>query len=331
MYHFTAIFDHNYITRAKILLLSLKQTNIEFTFYAVALTPECERLLETSNIDNLIIISLNEIEIYYPELSDLKKERDRTDYIFTLSPYYPLYILSKYDKIPHICSLDVDQYFFSSPSPIFDDLKTHSILITPHRFSTELLKQDMLKHGKYNVSFQVFKNNKIGLSCLELWRKQCKQWCYDRLEENLFADQKYLDLWEAIFPKEVKPISNIGLGLAPWNINQYKLKFRNEQLFIDDTLLILYHYQGLRILEGQLFDTRLDKYHVTINKNIVEYIYQPIIETLSRYQLTPDQIIRSSGKVDLKRKGIFCYKNDKLVQINNLNILDRIIEELRKI
>lgn len=315
VHHFASIFDHHYFSRAITLYDSLEKTGITFQFYAVALTPECIQLLEQLNKDNIQIISLQEIESYYPELELVKKQRYQIAYIFTLSPYYPSYILAKYPHIEYICSLDADQYFFSNPKEIFDLLSEGSILITPHRFSEKQIEEGYEVNGKYNVSFQVFKNNNIGKACLELWRKQCLDWCEDKAIEGKFADQKYLETWSDAFQNQVVIIENIGLGLAPWNISQYKIKEKNGSLMVNNTPLILFHYQGLRQLSNGVIRSGLDPYHARSSYIIRNKIYYPIVKTLQKHDTEVDDITR--GKLTFKiEREYFKIKNKKMQKMH---------------
>lgn len=310
-YHFASIFDHHYFSRAIALYESLEQTGIDFSFYAIALTPECIQLLERLNKDNIQIISLQEIESYYPELELVKKQRSQIDYVFTLSPYYPSYIFVKHSHIDHICSLDADQYFFSNPKEIFDLLSEGSILITPHRFSQKQIEEGYEVNGKYNVSFQVFKNNSIGKACLELWRKQCIDWCEDKAIDGKFADQKYLETWQGHFPSEVIPIDHVGLGLAPWNISQYQIKERKGVIMVNDSPFILFHYQGMRILSDAIIRSGLDAYKATASKIIRNKIYYPIVKSILKNNPRVDAISR--GKQSFKiGKEFFKIRKHKL-------------------
>jgi len=282
--HFTTIFDSNYLSRAVTLYHSLMAQYTDFSLYVVALDTGVIDFFIKNPFANISVIPIEEIETYYPELSDIKKERTPVNYIFTLSPYYPLYILQKYPAIPHICSLDVDQYFFSSPLSVFDALHDASVLLTPHRFPHKLKQFGCDDFGIYNVSFQIFKHDDIGVACLELWRKQCFDWCRDVVEQGKFADQKYLESWSGYFGNRIQEITNIGVGLAPWNIDNYSISSKKKQVYVDSAKLILYHYQGLRLLEHGFIYTAFEMYGATMKRVIMTHILKPIIRSLYAHQ-----------------------------------------------
>ena len=126
---------------------------------------------------------IDEVESFYPELIIAKRNRSLVEYYFTLSPVFPLYILETY-KISQITTMDADMFFFSNPEPLFNEIEKYSISIMRHNFSEGLIYKEI--YGKYNVSFQSFKNNEEGLQCLRKWKEQCIEWCYDTLEENKY-------------------------------------------------------------------------------------------------------------------------------------------------
>jgi len=328
MFHFTTYFDKNYLSRGLVLYDSLKQHCVQFELYILCLDDYTLNYFQV-NIEKypeIKTFSLNEIEEYDIELKESKKNRSLIEYYFTLSPCLPLYILKKYN-IPHICSLDADIMFFSSPAVIFSYLEKYSILITPHNFSPETKSREI--YGKYNVSFQIFKNDEQGLICLENWRSQCIDWCYDKLEDGKFADQKYLDDWENKY-EGVHPINVLGSGVAPWNINAYAIKVDNNQLYINDDKLIFYHFHGLRSFGQKLFVHRLTDYGVKINKMITRHIYKPYIKNILIHQLINDYgIIRMNTHSPLKIilfQDWFYYKAGILFEKNKfLKFLSRSI------
>ena len=293
--HFATIFDINYLSRGLALYNSILVYHLRFTLYVIALDEDTVDYFNRNTYDNIKIIRLADIESYFSELSELKKVRSKVSYTFTLSPYYPLYILNKFSEIPHICTLDADQYFFNSSEIIFKDLDSASVLITPHRFTTELLKKNVEKYGKFNVSFQVFKNDKLGLECLDYWRSQCKDWCSDELVGDKFADQKYLESWTHVFGDGVKEIDHIGLGLAPWNINNWRITISKGSIHVADQPLILFHYQGLRILDHQFVYIAFDRYMAKTSSVIRNSLIKPIVTQLIKFQsATSDKIGRQS-------------------------------------
>ena len=93
------------------------------------------------------------------ELKYAKKNREKVEYYFTLSPFLPLYILKNF-SVEVINYIDSDLYFFDSPRKIIDLLQDYSIIIVEHGIKTK-------RFGKFNVGWLTFKNDIISKDCLK--------------------------------------------------------------------------------------------------------------------------------------------------------------------
>jgi hypothetical protein len=248
MLHLTTFFDKNYLSRGLVLYNSLEEFTSDFELYILCLDDFTRDYFEKNKMEfpEVKTLQLKDIEENDADLAIAKSNRSRIEYYFTLSPCLPLYLLKKHN-LSHICSLDADILFLNSPQSLFDKLNEYSIVITPHKFSNEI--SHLSKFGKYNVSFQIFKNNEIGLSCLQRWKEECIDYCGDEFDEvnDRFADQKYLDNWLALYPNEVFVLDDNISGIALWNLNNYKIEKRGNRYFSNNEQMIFYHFHHFKI------------------------------------------------------------------------------------
>lgn len=213
------------------------------------------------------------------QLSRAKANRSQVEYYFTCTPSLIAYVLKNHLEVDTITYLDADLFFFSNPSPIYEELGDGSVLIVGHRFPPHL--SHLEKYGIYNVGLLSFRRDDVASRCLHWWRKQCLEWCYDRVENGRFADQKYLDDWPTRFPGVVV-LKNKGAGLAPWNVANYSLRVDNRQVLVDSDRLIFFHFHGLRQPWKWLYDPGLAKYGVRANSKLKQNIYGPYIRELKK-------------------------------------------------
>jgi hypothetical protein len=307
MFHFTTYFDRNYLSRGLVLYESLKANCKQFELYILCLDEYTGNYFKDNayTFPEIRVIQIEDLESDDEELRVCKDNRSQIEYYFTLSPCLPLYILKKYN-VPHICSLDADIMFFHNVEPIFKLLDQYSIIITPHKFSAILLKEQRQKYGTYNVSFQVFKNNKAGLTCLEKWRRDCIDWCYDYFEDvngGRFADQKYLDSWKKDQPEDVVSLDMPSAGLAVWNIDNYRYRLKNDIVFVDKEPLIFFHFHNFKILADNLALNGFNQYKVTRSSKILDRnIYLAYWNELTKFnevlRQQTDFSVRSSSKAN---------------------------------
>lgn len=254
MFHFCTYFDSNYLLRGLTLYRSLVDSGCEFQLHVLALDDRAQDALLALALPNLHTIPLAALEQWEPALLNAKGNRRRIEYYFTLSPVLPLYVLAQEPEIEVVTYLDADLFFYSSPNPIFEELGEHSILITEHRFPDYL--RDNERFGRYNVQYQSFRRDAQGLACLERWKIQCLEWCYDRLEAGKFADQKYLEEWPERYDRLVV-LGNKGAGVAPWNWATFPIRMEGEDITIDGQPLIFYHFHGVKIFHAYFISNGL--------------------------------------------------------------------------
>ncbi len=291
-YYFATLFDKNYLSRGLALYNSLTKYLKSINFFVLCLDEECKIFLN-NNYPEITTFLLEDIEKYEPQLLNIKPQRNKAEYIFTLSPILPLYIFNFFPEIPFITTLDADIFFYSSPEDILKKMEDHSILITPHNFTVE--NEHYKGCGIYNVSLQAFKRDANGLECLKWWKEKCLDWCFDIPESSRFADQKYLDEFESRFDNVY--VQNIeGAGLAPWNINKYNLIDRAGQLYIQNHPVIYYHFHGFRTYNKNYLLTLLNHYKVVnVQHNLIKMYkdYARLIcrnsfnNNIERYTFTP--------------------------------------------
>jgi hypothetical protein len=274
MNYFCTYFDSNYASRGLALYQSLKKHCSAFRLWVLCLDGVVYNLITQLNFPDLIPIALPEFENGDDELSNAKQNRSLIEYYFTCTPSLLLYVLNNFSEVDLITYLDADLYFYSDPQPIFEEICEHSITIIEHRFQPQY--QHKIIFGIYNVAWLSFRRDRNGHDCLNWWRDQCNLWCYDRLEDGKFADQKYLDHWPNLF-SNVLVLQHKGANVAPWNVENYKIISNNGTIWIDDAPLVFYHFQGLKHLWGKIYDPGLYDQDAKLTKTILNRIYIPYL------------------------------------------------------
>ena len=311
MRYFCTLFDKNYLLNFFALNESLEKTLGEFKIYAFCMDDLSYSILK-NNINHASIepVSLEKLSLCFPELVEIKKSRSIVEFYFTCSPFICAYLLKQEPNASHVTYLDADLYFFSSPEIIFEEMGTSSVGVIDHKFYG--WGKRYVKYGKFNVGWVTFKNNIEGLNCLKSWLADCTSWCFDFYDDvnKRFGDQKYLDKWVYEF-EQVKVITNIGANVAPWNIGQYKVtKGKKDEIFINNTPMIFYHYASFKKISEGLYTTSISKYLASPNKVIKEDIYMFYINCLSKYKLLVENSTLDFEENFVKKNRLQVHKND---------------------
>ena len=130
--------------------------------------------------------------------------------------------------------VDADMYFYQDFEKIYDNIGRKSVGIISHRFN----HNRETKTGKYNVGIIYFKDDKRGNACLKWWSDVVINDNNEWFETyGTCGDQKYLELFEGLFPGAVRVIG-VEHG-APWNVQH-----------IDGNDLVFFHFSHFAIHGG---------------------------------------------------------------------------------
>ena len=260
--HFCTLFDSNYISKGIAMYMSLQQVESDFVLYVMAMDRKCHDMLTSLGFDKIRVECINDIDD--SRLWDAESNRSRAEFCWTCGSYVTDYFLHKY-SLPDIVYLDSDLMFFSSPRILYDELESRnaSIGLAPHFMRSETF-------GKYCVQFVYFKHDDDGCEALRWWRDECLKWCYNKLEDGRFGDQKYLDSFHLRF-RNVVDIENRGCGVAYWNLSDYDFEKHHT---------VFFHYSGLNAkVAGETLNVRYSFY---VTRRVMASFIRPYAELLVR-------------------------------------------------
>jgi hypothetical protein len=233
-------------------------------------------------LPNLVPRRLADFEAADPNVAATRSTRSVIEYYFTCSPAWMLFVLNGESDAEWVTYLDSDLFFFAPPDPIYAEMKGAAFGIIPHRFTQRLT--DHRRFGIYNVGWVSVRRRDEGIAALRWWRERCIEWCYDRVEGDRFADQRYLDRLPELFTG-VHVIGHLGANLAPWNFADYRMKWRGGSVEIEGQYpLLFFHFYGVKRSGGYYFNShRL--YHAPFPDLMRQRIYQPYITVLAESEL----------------------------------------------
>jgi hypothetical protein len=213
-----------------------------------------------------------------------------------------LFVLKGEPAAEWVTYLDGDLFFFESPDAIYQELREDAVAIIPHRYGARISR--LLKFGTYNVGWVGARNDPDGISVISWWRERCIEWCHDYVDGDRFADQGYLDSFSSRFPR-VRVIENIGANLAPWNIGNYQIDFRDDRVMIDTTApLIFFHFQGLKRDFGCLIFNNHRVYRAPFSSDVRQHIYKPYVDELLAIEREIGPILQVSDVKPHRRSAV---------------------------
>ncbi len=302
---------HNYCTivsietLAKGLLLynSLLKHDKDFCLFFICIQDSLKPILEKIAGKKIKIHCFSEIEKEDPEFAKTRDARSEKEYAWTAKAPIILYLLKVYRRIKHIAYIDADTYFLSNPKPIFDEFKKYSVLLTRERFFIEDNFERYKLNGCYNGGFLAFKRDKYAIECLKWFKEKCLDWCYNKLTNGLYGDQKYLDEIPERF-KNVGISKNMGVNVTAWYAHASVLEEAKNKLFLNDFPIVFYHFSGLIIHNESEFDLCM---YINLSDKLVQMVYLPYVKQLH-------------DKIEYTMKLSESFRNDLIYDLKTVNI-----------
>lgn len=300
-HHFCTYFNSGYLDRAIVLIESMRQNIGTFSLEVLCFDDATFDFFANHNFQEVQCQKLSSFEQRNPKIKATKKSRSKAEYFFTCTPSWICDVIERNPLLEVITYLDADMCFYNSPEPVFKLFESKSILITEHGFDAK--DHENLKFGRFNVGWLSFRNNTIGKACVQRWRDQCIEWCYDRLEDGKFADQKYLDEWPNLYGDALM-VGPPGLNCGPWGLTTSPLSIENGTVSVGENPLILYHFQGVRLFSAKHF--YLGYYFRFLPTLILTALYFPYVKAL--VDAAKDHQLSSMGKQQRYAQGNLFYR-----------------------
>lgn len=120
--------------------------------------------------------------------------------------------------------LDPDICFYGNLDFVFQDLKLHSIVVTPHTMTPIMDGKipsdiDFLRNGTFNLGFVGIGKCDEAFRFLDWWSQRCLEFGFYEPQSGLAVDQKWIDLAFSFFPG-MKVLRDPGLNVAYWNLHE---------------------------------------------------------------------------------------------------------------
>jgi len=232
--HFVTLFDYKFLPQGLALHASLVEHCEDFVLWILCLDSQVERKLKELSLINVRLLSLASLET--SELAAVCQTRTKAEYCWTLTPWSVQWVFDAEPGVNRVTYIDADMYFFGSPNKILRDFirSQKSVFITEHNYSPENDQSSL--SGRYCVQFVSFIRDG-GQVVLSWWRDRCMEWCFNRYENNLFGDQRYLEHFEEVLPGQIYSLGSDPRFQAPWNSSRFC-----------HSDVVVYHFHGLRLM-----------------------------------------------------------------------------------
>jgi hypothetical protein len=276
------LFDHRYLPRGLCMIQSARRHGFTQKIWVLCLSAECEQMLTRLALPDVQTITLDMLEEHIPRLREARGNRSIVEYYFTCMAALHTYLFDKLPQLDGTMYVDADIKFFANPEIVFDAIADAPVAITPHNFVPAM--RSLERSGVFNGGWSAFRRTPEGQLCLKWWLERSLEWCYDRVDEDRYANQAYMNRFPEIAPA-AKILRGKGFNCAPWNIGNYKVTERDGRIWVDNEPLVFFHFHGLRRHFG-FFQMQHRGYGAPVSWLMRNRLYRPyIVELLEMERL----------------------------------------------
>lgn len=264
MEHYVTLFDSLFLPQGLALHMSMERYVKNYTLWILCVDDKSHEVLTKLNLPNIRLLQLSNLET--KALISVKPTRSKGEYCWTLTPFAPRFVFEADPAVARVTYLDADLWFCKHPAPIFREFDASGkyVLITDHAYASEY--DSSATSGQYCVQFMIFTRNGSEV-VRKWWEERCIEWCFSRVEDGKFGDQKYLDDWPERFVGLVHVLEDKGLALAPWNAKRFA-----------HNMGVFYHFHGLRIVTDKMVNIGF----YALPSSLIQNIYQPYLVDLKK-------------------------------------------------
>jgi hypothetical protein len=277
--HLCTLFDSSFLAQGVTLIESVEayaSGRIHWTILALDSTASTE--LRNLVKPNVSVIPFEE----FPDedLKSLVGIRPWREICWTSAACLLSYCLKSQDDYAFVGYVDADCFFVGN---IFDMLaeipSEKSFAIHEHNFSVDRLEW-LQKSGRFNVGVVAGRPKTDFADCIKVWREQVLLRCDVDMAEGRCGDQTYLNDWPSRY-QSLYVYENPGVGLAPWNLNNYRIDSMNHNLYIGEKRVYFYHFHGLQFrLFGNVIAIYVPAAGYQILNLPIKEIYKPYVSRL---------------------------------------------------
>ncbi len=197
-----------------------------------------------------LCLSVRITDLPIESLSQMRMRYGVADLCAAVRPTLIKYLFERHNA-EHIVYLDPDLFFTGPMVDLPLLFKKHEILLTPQITAPFPNGQvapsefSVLSSGSFNSGFVGLTKGMNASAFLDWWETRLKKYCFRRPQEQMFGDQRWLDLVPMMF-EGVHIIRDPSYNIASWNLHERPLDCRDGRFFVRGTPAAFFHMSGFR-------------------------------------------------------------------------------------
>lgn len=254
----------NFLPQAEILFDSVRKHHPEASLTVYL----CDRDMGYDPSEFAFSISRLE-SLGIPDIEGMVCRYNITELCTAIKPYCFLNEMAAFEDraLGKVIYLDPDFELFSPLEEVDTALSDGAqMVLTPHVLGpaerTEFPDQHFLRFGVYNLGFLAVRNTKEVRDLMRWWGRRLVTECIIDLENGLFVDQKWADLFPSLL-ENVRVLRHPGYNIAYWNLPERRIHGSLDALRVNNEPLRCVHYSGVILKEDERISRHSQLYGIS--------------------------------------------------------------------
>ena len=258
----------NYLPYARTLCESYLNFYPDHTFYVLLVDRLPESMDVTAELFQLILVE----SLGIPDFESVAFKYDILELNTNVKPTFLKSLLVH--GIDELIYFDPDILICAPLDPVFHELATHSIVLTPHAMSPNEASPNgegmLLFSGIFNLGFVAVSKTAEAIRFLSWWENRCLTLGYAERMSGLFVDQKWINLVPCFFDS-VAVLKHPGCNVAYWNLHERYLEKSGDSWIVNGGApLVFYHFSGVRVDGGVTISKGYDQFNLDSRSDLRE-------------------------------------------------------------
>jgi hypothetical protein len=258
---FFTICSVNYLALARTLFWSLRAHYPNAAMF-IALADDPDARLDTS-AQPIPLIRLSDLDLPWREMAD---RYGLIEFNTSIKPFVFRYLFEHGDT-DYVVYLDPDIYVKSAMPELEAAFASGAdVVLTPHLLEpaeyAEISDVKMLQFGIFNLGFLGLRNSPEANKIVAWWGRRTVRDCRVRLDQGLYVDQKWADLFPVYVPS-THILRHPGYNVAYWNLSQRKVELDDGRWLVNGYPLRFVHFAGQRIDDPTVFSRHSSQFDLT--------------------------------------------------------------------
>lgn len=237
------IVSRRHLALARVTALSCRAHNPAVPFITLLSDEPDSRLLPENEPFQLVYLR----DLQLDNALGLRFQYNEFELSYALTPFWIQHLLGL--GYEGVIFLKQETMVLGSLAPEFEQLGTHSVLVTPHLLEPPQgegaveRELNVLRAGVFNGGFIGFSSDDESRRVLAWWARKTRRHCFRAVEQGIHFEQRWLDFVPSLAPRALV-LRDPGINIGHWNLPERRIRVIDGRVTADGVPCRIFRFSG---------------------------------------------------------------------------------------